>query len=322
MVEVIKWDQASADEIAYTWPRTEFEWGSQLVVDESQQAVFFRDGKAYDVLGPGRHTLTTANLPLLTAAFKLVFGKSPFQAKVVFVTTRKVQGKFGTPQPVVVRLSEDPSVPKFVQVGVRAFGEFWFVIKEPKIFVTEVVGTKPGYGAAEVRDYLSGFFLERFIDTLAQYPFDEIYTKLDETSAEVKVKISHELARFGIELVDLKISGLSLRPEDEATWKEWQERLFYLKAGARSEMVLTKDMMVQSSRELAKAQGGGAGFGAGIAVLPTIGAGMLGKAGEQPPAQPPAPTVAMIKCPNCSSSILADSKFCPQCGFDLRKGKK
>ena len=117
MVDVIKWDQTTDDEIVYTYPGTEFQWGSQLIVDESQQAVFYRDGKAYDVIGPGRTTLTTANLPLLTKAFKLVFGKSPFQCKVVFVTVRKAQGKFGTPQPVMLKLSNDPQVPKFVQVG-------------------------------------------------------------------------------------------------------------------------------------------------------------------------------------------------------------
>lgn len=315
MVDVIKWDQTNADEIVYTYPGTEFQWGSQLIVDESQLAVFYRDGKAYDVIGAGRQTLTTMNLPLLTSAFKLVYGKSPFQAKVVFVSVRKAQGKFGTPQPVMLKLSNDPQVPKFVQMGVRAFGEFWFRIADPKLFVIGVVGTKPGYGAQEIRDYLNGFFLERFIDTLAGFPFDEVYTKLDETSAEVKVKISTELSRFGVELVDLKISGVSLRPEDETTWKEWQQRLFYLKAGARGEMVLTKDMMVESSRELAKAGGGGAAFGAGIAVLPTMGAGMMAQAGQQPAPEKRA-------CVKCGALIAKDAKFCPECGAKVGEGRK
>ncbi len=320
MVDVIKWDQTTDDEIVYTYPGTEFQWGSQLIVDESQQAVFYRDGKAYDVIGPGRTTLTTANLPLLTKAFKLVFGKSPFQCKVVFVTVRKAQGKFGTPQPVMLKLSNDPQVPKFVQVGIRAFGEFWFKIDDPKLFVIGVVGTKPGYGAQEIRDYLNGFFLEKFMDTLAGFPFDEIYTKLDETSAEVKSKIGEELSRFGIGLIDLKISGVSLRPEDEATWKEWQERLFYIKSGARSEMVLTKDMMVQSSRELAKGGGGGAAFGAGIAMIPTMGAGMAQQAGQQPAAGG-----GQKACVKCGALIAKDAKFCPECGAKFgpaKKGKK
>ncbi|MDD5317776.1 MAG: SPFH domain-containing protein [Candidatus ainarchaeum sp.] len=319
MVDVIKWDQRNEDEIVFTYPGTEFEWGSQLVVDESQEAVFYRDGKAYDVLGPGRHTLTTQNLPLLTAALKLVYGKSPFQAKAVFVSTRKVQGRFGTSQPVMVRISNDAQVPKFVQVGVRAFGEFWFRIAEPKLFVVGVVGTKPDYGAAEVRNYLNGFFLEKFIDTLAGHPFDEIYTKLDETSAEVKTQISAELARFGVELIDLKVSGASLRPEDEATWKDWQERLFYLKSGARSEMILTKDMMVESSRELSKS--GGAAFGAGLAVLPTMGAGMAQQAGQQPQA-PQQPAGEKRACVKCGALIPADSRFCKECGAKAGGKKK
>ena len=316
MVDVIKWDQATDDEIVYTYPGTEFEWGSQLIVDESQKAVFYRDGKAYDVLGPGRHLLTTQNLPLITQAFKLVYGKSPFQAKVVFITVRKAQAKFGTSQPVMLKLSNDPQVPKYVQMGVRAFGEYWFQIADPKLFVISVVGTKPNYGAAEIRDYLNGFFLERFMDTIASFPFDEIYTKLDETSAEVKTKISHELGRFGVELVDLKISGVSLRPEDEATWKEWQERLFYLKSGARSEMVLTKDMAVQSSRELAKG-GGGAAMGAGFAMIPSIGAGMAQQAGSQQAG-------GQRACMKCGAIMPMDSKFCPDCGAKVgaKKPKK
>jgi len=118
------------------------------------------------------------------------------------------------------------------------------------------------------------------------------------------------LERFGIQLIDLKISGVSIRPEDEITWKEWQERLFYLKSGARSEMVLTKDMLVQSSRELGKSSGG-AGFGAGIAMLPTIGTGMMQQAGQQPTAQQ---TTEKRACTNCGALIPADSKFCPECG--------
>lgn len=321
MVDVIKWDQTNEDELVFTHPNQEFQWGSQLIVDESQVAVFYRDGKAYDVLKAGRHLLTTANLPLLTKALKLVYGKSPFQAKVVFVSTRKAKGKFGTSQPIMLKLSNDPSVPSFVQLGVRSFGDFWFSIAEPKLFVVEVVGTKPGYGANEIREYLNGYFLERFMDTLAQYPFDQVYTKLDETSAEVKVKISTELTRFGVELVDLKISGVSLRPEDEATWKEWQERLFYIKSGARSEMVLTKDAMVQSSRELGKSTGG-AGFGAGLAMMPTMGAGMAQQAGQQPQTQQASTREIMVMlCPECDAKIPADSKFCPECGAKIGKGK-
>jgi len=315
MVDVIKWDQQTDDEIVYTYPGTEFEWGSQLIVDESQKAVFYRDGKAYDVIGPGRTTLTTANLPLITAAFKMVYGKSPFQAKVVFVTVRKAQAKFGTPQAVMLKISNDPQVPKFVQVGARAFGEYWFTIKDPKLFVVSVVGTKPGYGTAEIRDYLNGFFLEKFMDVFAGFPFDEIYTKLDDTSAEVKTSISAELGRFGVGLVDLKISGVSLRPEDEATWKEWQERLFYLKSGARSEMVLTKDMAVQSSRELAKGQGGGAAMGAGFAMIPSIGAGMAQQAGSQQAGSQRA-------CMSCGALMAVDAKFCPDCGEKVGPKKK
>ena len=321
MVDVIKWDQASENDVVFTHPNQEFQWGSQLVVDESQKAIFYRDGKAYDVLPAGRHMLNTANLPLLTSALKLVYGKSPFQCKIVFVSTRKVQGKFGTQQPVMLKVSNDPQVPKFVQVGVRAFGEFWYQVDDPKLFVVNVVGTKPTYGSEEIRNYLNGFFLERFMDVFAQYPFDEIYTKLDETSIEVKMKIGKQLDRFGIGLMDLKIAGVSLRPEDEAKWTEWQERLFYLKSGARSEMVLTKDMAVQSSRELAKSQGGGAAMGAGIAMIPTIGMGMTQQASQQP--APGGGERVLLICPNCGEKIPADSKFCPECGKSIsqKKGK-
>jgi len=95
MPQIVEWRGAGQDDIVFRYPVEEIQWGAQLVVHEYEVAVFLRDGKAYDVFGPGRHTLTTMNLPLLSKVFSLAFGKTPFKSSVIFVGTKQFAGKWG-----------------------------------------------------------------------------------------------------------------------------------------------------------------------------------------------------------------------------------
>ncbi|HEY5620726.1 MAG TPA: SPFH domain-containing protein, partial [Candidatus Bathyarchaeia archaeon] len=95
MPQVVEWRGAGQDDILFRYPVEEIQWGAQLIVHEYEAAVFLRDGKAYDVFGPGRHTLTTMNLPVLSRVFNLFYGKTPFKATVIFVVTKQFAGKWG-----------------------------------------------------------------------------------------------------------------------------------------------------------------------------------------------------------------------------------
>ena len=119
----------------------DFRIGSQVIVRESQAAVFFRDGKALDVFGPGRHTITTANIPLLVNILGLAFsGNTPFKAEVYFVNMRDfIDMKWGTPEPITLRDKE------LGMVRLRANGRYSMAIAEPQMFVAKIVGTQGLY---------------------------------------------------------------------------------------------------------------------------------------------------------------------------------
>src|SRR5881296_3097235 len=129
MPQVIEWLGAGPEDIVYRYPVESIQTGAQLVVHEYEAAVFLRDGKAYDVFGPGRHTLTTLNLPLVSRAYGIFFGgKTPFTATVIFVGTKQFAGKWGA------KAQTTELAPLLVH------GTAWFRIKDPNLFVNEVVG--------------------------------------------------------------------------------------------------------------------------------------------------------------------------------------
>ena len=285
MPQVIEWKTVGPEDIVWKYPVEEISWGAQLIVHEYEVAVFFRDGKAYDVFGPGRHTITTMNVPLLRSAFKLFYGETPFKATVIFVSTKQFAGKWGA------KAQTTELAPLLVH------GTFWFKISDPSLFVNEVVGGKGAYTTSEVNEFLRGFINEKTIDELSRYDLTTVFTKLDETSTIVKTNIGEALKRVGTDLVDLKFEGIDTTPE-------FRDRLFWLKTTASTSEVLRMETLKEVGKEMAKAPG--AAVGTGMVLIPQM---------TQPTAAPTMPAVALLVCPNCSNQIPAASKFCPNCGF-------
>lgn len=287
MPQVIEWTGAGPEDIIWRYPSEDIIWGAQLVVHEYEAAVFFRDGKAYDTLGPGRHTLTTLNLPLLTQTFsKLVgFGETPFKVAVIFISTKQFTGKFGN------RAQTTELAP------LMTFGSFWLKVEDAGLFVNEVVGGQNTYTTSGVNDFLRGFINERMIDDLSKFDLVTVFTKLDETSAQVKASIIDYFRRLGLQLVDLKFEGIDTTPE-------YRERLFWLKQGRMTpEEVLRMETVKDAAKELGKSSG--AALGAGMVLIPPL---------FQAPASTGAPAVTLVICPSCNAQIPSTSKFCPNCG--------
>ncbi len=287
MPQIVEWRGAGQDDIIFRYPVEEIQWGAQLVVHEYEAAVFLRDGKAYDVFGPGRHTLTTMNLPLLTRVFGLFYGKTPFKATVIFVGTKQFAGKWGA------KAQTTELAPLMIH------GTFWFKINEPNLFVNEVVGGQGAYTTPQVNDFVRGFINERTIDEMSKYDLSTAFTRLDETSVTVKVNINDALRRLGTDLVDFKFEGID-------TSDEFRERLFWLKQRAGTGDVLRMETAKDIGKSLSQSQGGGAALGAGMVLIPQVM-----NAPMQPSMQP---QVALIACPSCHSQVPQGSKFCPSCG--------
>jgi len=290
MPQVIEWKNPGAEDILWRYPDEEITWGAQLIVKEYEVAVFFRDGKAYDVFNAGRHVLTTLNLPLLTGLLSRIAGykEKPFKASVIFISTKVFAGKYGT-QAQTTELAP-----------LKVHGSFWFKVESPQLFVNEVVGGQNAYSTEDVNNYLRGFLNEKIIDELSRYDLLTVFTRLDETSVLVKNAILDYFKRVGLELTDLRFEGIDTSPE-------YRERLFWLRTGrAAPEEVLRMETVKKAAEELGKSSG--AGFGTGMVLIPQI---------MTPTGPAQAPAAALVICPKCNAKIPATSKFCPECGTTI-----
>ena len=289
MPQVIVWTGAGPDDIVWRYPAEDIQWGAQLVVHEYETAVFFRDGKSYDSFGPGRHMLTTLNLPKLTAALSRLAGftETPFKVAVIFISTKQFAGKFGS------KAQTTELAP------LMTFGSFWLKVETPQLFVNEVVGGQNAYTTPSVNDFLRGFINEKMIDDLSKYDLVTVFTKLDEISGQVKASLVEYFRRIGLQLVDLKFEGIDTTPE-------YRDRLFWLKqSGMTSEGVLRMETVKEAAKELGKSSG--AALGTGMVLIPPL----------FQTSTPGAPAVVLVVCPSCSAQIPSASKFCPNCGKSI-----
>jgi len=250
----------------------DFRIGSQVICRESQAAVFYRDGKALDTFGPGRHTITTANIPLLAGLIgKLFGGKSPFKAEVYFVNTRDfIDMKWGTPQAIALR-DKDLGLAQL-----RAFGTYSMAIAEPQRFVAQIVGTQGLYRTTQIQDYLRTMVVSRLTDLLGETKaglFD-LPALFDEMSAAVKAKLVDDFTAVGIDLKQFFL--LSITPTEE-TQKAIDERAAM---GAIGDMQRYLQFKAARAMGAAAEAGGGAGgaaaTGVGLGAGLGMGAGMAG----------------------------------------------
>lgn len=297
IIDVIEAPNQGANELVARIPEVgsgDFRMGSQVIVRESQRAIFYRDGKSLDVFPPGRHTITTANLPLLTGLLSLATsGRNIFTAEVYFVNMREFTDlKWGTPQPISLRDSD------LGLVRVRAFGQYTMQVSDPKRFVDQIVGTQGIYTTAQIEDYLRNAVISRLTDVLGENmkSIFDLPQLFDEISAGMRAKVQDDFQAMGIALKQFMV--VSINPTEE-TAKAIDERA---SMGAIGNMdAYMKYKTAQALSEAAKS-GGGTGEGLGLGAGIGMGAGMAGmiagamsgaQAGQQaPPAQPAAAAAA------------------------------
>src|SRR5512136_660583 len=222
ILDVIEYADVSGDEIVHRFPESgpgDFRIGSQVIVREGQTAVFFRDGKALDTFGPGRHTISTANIPLLVKLVGALFsGQTPFKAEVYFVNMKEfLDQKWGTPEPVALRDKE------LGLVRLRAFGSYSMQVADPQLFVNKIVGTQGIYDTSRITDFLRAMVVSKLIDLMGetQASLFDLPRLYEEIGAGIKAKAEDDFANVGVTLKTLYITSIS--PTEE-TAKAIDER--------------------------------------------------------------------------------------------------
>ncbi len=306
-LENLEWFDDTGRELVRRIPAEgsgEIKFGAQLTVRANQAAVFYYKGKALEAFGPGRHTLQTGNIPILTKVASLPWGlSSPLRAEVYFVNMKTFTNlKWGTRDPVAFKDSE------LGLIRLRAFGVFNLRVLQPVLMINRLVGTQGIYTTEAIETYLNRVIVSRFNDFMGE-SLDSILnlpSKYDELSAGLVERLTEDSSHFGLGLAHLYINAITPPPEVQQAIDD-RSRI-----GVIEDMNKLMQMKAAMAMEKAAASGGeaGAGMGAGIGLmLPAMFAQHFGgAAGANEPADDP------VHCAECRGAIPTDARFCPHCG--------
>ncbi len=316
--------EGTPNTLVWKHPADNLSTATQLIVNETQEAVIFREGRGLDVFGPGRHTLSTANLPGLRTLINLPFGgETPFTAEVYFVSKATVPDmKFGTRAPIQVM------DPRFnVLVPVRCFGIFGTRIEDAKTFVTVICGQNSLYTTDDIGTYLKGAITTRVKDYIAeviikqQVSVVEIAAYLEEVSAVGRARTADDFKKYGLEMTDFLLQSIDV-PENDETVKKLKTSLatradIDIMGSENYRMKRTFDTLEKAAGN----EGGGTGqmMGAGMGLGLGFGVGhmmpgMMGQMGGQLGA---AQSTGVVACPSCNHQNVPAAKFCAGCGKPL-----
>ena len=306
---VIKWDNAGPNDILWEYNQEYIRTGSLLIVNDWQWAVFLRDGQVLSVFEGGKHTLTTANVPILTKVYEKVLGfkEGAFKAKVIFISKKQFQGKWGVR--AMCKVAEDYQAP----IPLMANGEYLYRISDPTLVITQLVGGMKSYNTAAVTDFLKSFINEQITQQLSKQYYMDVYTGLEKASLTTKVSIEPDFANRGLELLNLKINSVQ-------TEEKYQEDIYkfqQFRSGAGREWKQF-EVMGQMADAIGESTGGAA-MGTGMLLFPQMyqqlsqqqGAMQGGMMQQQ---QQPVQQTPKIMCPFCGGVNDHPYKFCKECG--------
>lgn len=321
-IKIIKYE-GQPDVLAWKYPSDELGTWTQVIVNQSQEALLFKSGKALDLFGAGRHTLKTQNIPLLGKLAKIPFGgQTPFKAEVWYINKLvDLDVKWGTMDPIQL---QDPKYGVFVPV--RSFGQFGIQIKDSRKFIVKLVGTAKQFDKPTLVKYFRGIVMTKIKDMISEYlvlkriSLLDVNAYIDDISEEVGEKINETFQKYGVEVHDFMVNSINV-PEDDPAVKKLKEAL-----AKKAEMDIMgytyqQQRSYDTMDKAASNEGGSSQFmnaGIGMAMGQQMGAAMGGQmagvtAGLNPNQE------ATVTCPKCNAKNPANSKFCHSCGKNLKK---
>ena len=307
-LEMIEWFDETGKELIHRIPEKgsgEIKFGAQLTVRESQAGVLFYKGRAVDAFGPGRHTLKTGNIPVLTKILSIPWAmNSPLRAEIYMANLKVFPNlKWGTRDPVAFKDSE------LGLIRLRAHGIFNIRIIQPVLFINSLVGPMGMFSTNEISDYLKRVIVSRFNDYLGEN-LDSMLNlpgQYDELSTGLQKRLQEDFAKFGLALSQLYITSITPPPEVQKAIDDKSrmgvfddlDKLVKMKAA----------MAMEKASESTGEAGAGMGMGLGF-MMPAMFSESLKPNQEKSQTQ----AQSYIKCPDCDNSIPKESKFCPLCG--------
>lgn len=344
--DVIKYEGDNKT-LIYKHPSEDFNTLSQLIVHESQEAVFFSDGQALDSFKAGRYTLETKIIPLISKLRNLVSGGvSPFHAEVYFINlTMMMDVAWGTPSQVTVK---DPVYGYSYSAG--ASGSFGIKITDGRKLLINLIGTENTMTVAEVQKYFKDLIVTRVKNCIAielsKYSYNVFNQYLNQISDNVAAQIGNDIAEYGISILNFFVSAINIKPDDLEELKKLDNSM----AQKRFEAIGNRDATVIEAEGLAKARNiqgytwqqeqqfetskifaQNEGFAANpanmMAQIPlafSMGNMIKDNVSEAVMAQPSSNETQNIqntglKCKKCETSISVNAKFCPNCGEKVEK---
>src|SRR6478735_1125599 len=309
-IEVIEWLDDSKDTLLYRFPVAGegIKNGAQLIVRESQAAVFVFEGQVADVFTPGRYTVEGGNTPILSklGAWKYGFN-SPFKSEVYFVNTKQFTDmKWGTSNPIMLRDDD------FGIVRLRAFGAYSLRVADPGEFIKEIAGTNAHFQTEDIDTQLKRAIVTEFSDALGELkiPALDLAAQYKEIGEAIRAKINTDFLSYGLEVTKFYVENISLPPEVEAAMDKRASM------GALGDA--QKYMQFQAAdalRDAAQNEGGGAGLGAGLGAGFAVGGQMANVFGQQAQGGGQGQGQASsVTCPNCGKANVVSAKFCADCG--------
>ncbi len=318
-IEVIEWLDDSQDTILYRFPVAgqEIKNGAQLIVRESQAAVFVFEGQVADVFGPGRYTIDGGNTPILSKLGAWKFGfNSPFKSEVYFVNTKQFTDmKWGTSNPIMLRDAD------FGIVRLRAFGAYSLRVADPSEFIKQIAGTNAHFQTEDIDAQLKRAIVSEFSDVIGEMkiPALDLAAQYKELGESLRAKINEDFRTYGLEVTKFYVENISLPPEVE----EAMDKRASMGALGNAEQYM-KFQAADALRDAAQNEGGGAGLGAGLGAGFAVGGQManaFGNAGQQSGGQGQSQQTNTIPCPSCGKQNPAGIKFCGDCGAKMEAAK-